>query len=215
MSHTPPAGRPRRRLARGEQRMAQLLEAAAEEFAEVGYESATTNSIAARAGASPGTLYQFFPNKDAMAQALADRYLAELGKAFVFLEDPALAGRPVAALVDLVVDPVVEFTVANPAFKAVFAGSATPRHLAASSHELHTTVQRWMEVVVEATAPELPAERRRRTATVAMHILRVMCPLLIPVGVRERAKLVKEFKAVLRGYLEPLAAGREGSDAGA
>jgi AcrR family transcriptional regulator len=210
MSHTPPAGT-RRRLARGEQRMAQLLAAAAEEFAEVGYESATTNSIAARAGASPGSLYQFFPNKEAMAQALADRYLAELGTAFVFLDDPALAGRPVDTLVDLVVDPVVEFTVANPAFKAVFAGSATPRHLATSSRELHTTVQRWMEKVVDAIAPDLPAERRRRTATVAMHVLRVMCPLLIPVGVRERAKLVKEFKAVLRGYLAPLAAGQAAS----
>ncbi|WP_037908426.1 TetR/AcrR family transcriptional regulator [Actinacidiphila yeochonensis] len=205
---TPPAVRPpRRRLARGEQRIAQLLDAAAQEFAESGYESATTNSIAARAGASPGTLYQFFPNKEAMAQALAERYLAELGVAFAFVGDPALAAEPVGALVDRVVDPVVAFTVANPAFKAVFAGNATPRHLAASSEELHSTVQGWMEAVVTAVAPGLPAERRRRAATVAMHILRAMLPLLIQVGARERGKLVKEFKAALRGYLEPLAAG--------
>ena len=41
--------RPRRRQARGERRIALLLDTAAEVFAEVGYEAATTNAIAARA----------------------------------------------------------------------------------------------------------------------------------------------------------------------
>ena len=44
-----------RRQARGERRMAELQDAAAAVFAEVGYEAATTNAIAARAGVSPGT----------------------------------------------------------------------------------------------------------------------------------------------------------------
>src|SRR6266542_6598743 len=69
-----PAERPApapRRQARGERRIAQLLDAAGEVFATVGYAAATTNAIAAQAGVSPGTLYQFFPNKQAMAEALA------------------------------------------------------------------------------------------------------------------------------------------------
>ena len=48
---------------RGEQRVTELLEAAAAIFAEVGYEAATMRDIAGRAGASIGSLYQFFPNK--------------------------------------------------------------------------------------------------------------------------------------------------------
>src|SRR5262252_3918482 len=65
---------PRRRQARGQRRIDLLLDVAALVFAEVGFEAATTNVIAARAGISPGSLYRFFPNKDAIAEALADRF---------------------------------------------------------------------------------------------------------------------------------------------
>src|SRR6266511_1332655 len=51
--------------------MAGILDAAAGVFADAGYERATTNAIAAAAGISPGSLYQFFPNKEAIAEALA------------------------------------------------------------------------------------------------------------------------------------------------
>jgi AcrR family transcriptional regulator len=78
----PDGARPeRRRQERGVRRMEQLLDAAAGLFAEIGYDSATTNKIAARAGVSPGTLYQFFSSKEDIAQALADRYVPELEQA--------------------------------------------------------------------------------------------------------------------------------------
>src|SRR3984893_8176245 len=58
---------------RGEKRVAGLLEAAAAIFAEVGFEAATMRDIAERAGASIGSLYQFFPNKEVVAQAIKTR----------------------------------------------------------------------------------------------------------------------------------------------
>src|SRR5579875_3792084 len=64
--------------ARGQQRIARLLDAAECVFAAVGYDAATTNAIAAQANTSIGSLYQFFPNKEALLTALAGRYLAEL-----------------------------------------------------------------------------------------------------------------------------------------
>ena len=42
------------------------VEAARQVFSEHGFEAATTNQIAARAGISIGSLYQYFPNKDAL-----------------------------------------------------------------------------------------------------------------------------------------------------
>ncbi|WP_411157407.1 TetR/AcrR family transcriptional regulator [Nocardia farcinica] len=53
-----------------------LLEAAAQMFTRRGL-AATTNHIAERAGLSIGTLYQYFPNKEALLHALAARHLAE------------------------------------------------------------------------------------------------------------------------------------------
>lgn len=39
-----------------------------------GYDAASTNRIAAEAGVSPGSLYQYFPNKDAVLNAIVGRY---------------------------------------------------------------------------------------------------------------------------------------------
>lgn len=43
-----------------------------------GYEKASTNRVAAVAGISPGSLYQYFPDKDAILAAVIDRYAADL-----------------------------------------------------------------------------------------------------------------------------------------
>ncbi|WP_432826822.1 TetR/AcrR family transcriptional regulator [Dactylosporangium sp. CA-092794] len=59
---------PRRRPAqvRAELTRGRILAAAAHIFAEYGYAAGTTNRIAERARVSIGSLYQYFPNKDAI-----------------------------------------------------------------------------------------------------------------------------------------------------
>lgn len=52
-----------------------LVEACAQLLARDGYAPLTTNAIAERAGVSVGTLYQFFPNRDAVIAALIRRRL--------------------------------------------------------------------------------------------------------------------------------------------
>lgn len=54
-----------------------ILEAAAQVFARSGYEATTTNHIAERAGVSIGTLYEYFPSKDALLVALVERHIRE------------------------------------------------------------------------------------------------------------------------------------------
>src|SRR5271154_4777544 len=65
------------RQQRSEATVESILEAAAQVFERHGYAAGTTNRIAERAGVSIGTLYQYFPNKDAILIALARRHLAE------------------------------------------------------------------------------------------------------------------------------------------
>ena len=52
-----------------------ILDAAARIFHEEGYAGATTNDIADEAGVSVGSLYQYFPNKDALLVALTKRHI--------------------------------------------------------------------------------------------------------------------------------------------
>jgi AcrR family transcriptional regulator len=55
-----------------------ILEACADGLSTRGYEALTTNAIAERAGVSVGTLYQYFPNREAIAAALAQRAFQRL-----------------------------------------------------------------------------------------------------------------------------------------
>ena len=62
-----------------------IIDASAQILERHGYEAATTNRIAERAGTSVGTLYQYFNNKDEIFDALVEReanaYLLSLKKA--------------------------------------------------------------------------------------------------------------------------------------
>jgi len=55
-----------------------LLEATARILIKDGYDRASTNKIAAVAGVSIGSLYQYFPSKEALVAAVAERHTQEL-----------------------------------------------------------------------------------------------------------------------------------------
>ena len=95
-STAPPAQlsvpRRRPRQARSRETVAAILQAAAEVFGALGYERATTNRIAERAGVSIGSLYQYFPDKAALLRTLRTLHHEEahatLDVAMTRLADP-------------------------------------------------------------------------------------------------------------------------------
>ena len=58
-----------------------ILEATIQVLLKVGKERLTTTRVASRAGVSVGTLYQYFPNKSALLQAVLKRHLAGVTEA--------------------------------------------------------------------------------------------------------------------------------------
>ncbi len=58
-----------------------ILEATIQVLLNVGKERLTTTGVALRAGVSVGTLYQYFPNKSALLQAVLRRHLDEVTNA--------------------------------------------------------------------------------------------------------------------------------------
>lgn len=71
-----------------------VLEAAAQLFAEHGYDGTTTNLVAERAGVSVGSLYQYFAGKDALLLALTENHLAEVRGGLQDLVENTWAGQP-------------------------------------------------------------------------------------------------------------------------
>ena len=72
-----------------------ILAATARILVKDGYDRASTNRIAEAAGVSVGSLYQYFPSKEALVAALVDRHSNEL---LQFLKQRALAYTPDAPL---------------------------------------------------------------------------------------------------------------------
>ena len=58
-----------------------ILEATIQVLLSVGKERLTTTRVALRSGVSVGTLYQYFPNKSSLLQAVLRRHLTEVGEA--------------------------------------------------------------------------------------------------------------------------------------
>lgn len=73
----PPLRRAPRQV-RSKEMVERIIAAGHAVLVERGYDATTTNHIAEAAGISPGSLYQYFPNKAAILARVIDRYSADL-----------------------------------------------------------------------------------------------------------------------------------------
>ena len=107
------------RQARSHATLEAILDAATRVLIEDGYDAATTNRIAEVAGVSIGSLYQYFPNLDAIVSALVDRHeskmLAHLGRMIV-----EVAGKPIDDAVRAYVRAMLAVHAENPRLHQVF-----------------------------------------------------------------------------------------------
>jgi AcrR family transcriptional regulator len=79
------------------------MEAAADVIQERGFEAATMAEIAARADAKIGSLYRFFPSKEAMADALMQHYAEVLQAEYDAIHARAAVATP-EELADILID---------------------------------------------------------------------------------------------------------------
>lgn len=185
------------RQARGERRLAALLDAADRVFAAVGYEGATTNAIAREASTSIGSLYQFFPDKDAMLLALADRYRVQLHALHDQLFNEDTARLPLAAIYDRVVNNLAEFHAAHPGFRPLFYGSTTSPQLAAAAATLHEECIGRVDGMLAVRHPDLDPTLRRLYATINVEVVKSLLPLAASGDADFRQRVLQEIKALL------------------
>lgn len=190
-----------RRQQRGLQRQAEILQAAGLVFDEIGYGNATTNAIAAKAGISPGSLYQFFPNKEAIANALAQHYTQQLNTLWDSSYTTEMVTLPLDKLVDVLVDSMLKFDEDRPGFSMLFFGDDTSPQLAAMGHELHDGIIARFARLVEARNPHLPPERQTIIANVMMKLYKAFVPSMVDLSRADYKLMITEMKIVLRGYL--------------
>jgi len=96
-----------------------LLDATARVLTKLGYDRASTNRIAAAAGVSVGSLYQYFPNKEALVAALVARHNREM---LALLRDALkeVASLDLATAIAKLVRAAVDAHRVDPALHRVF-----------------------------------------------------------------------------------------------
>ncbi len=83
------AGNGEARRRNPEEKRESILEAAIAVFSRWGFEASSMDSVAEEAGASKRTVYNYFPSKDILLQAIAERFAREMRELKGFAYDPA------------------------------------------------------------------------------------------------------------------------------
>jgi AcrR family transcriptional regulator len=181
---------------RGRDRVAGLLAAAAGLFVEKGYDATTMTEIAARAGGSVGSLYLFFPTKQALAQTM----LSELGDALsARLEalQTQVAGRPAPAAADALFDVLAAFLAAHPVYAVLIDLPGDDGWKAAVRARRRVQIA----ALFGCVAPPLPAGRAELLAVIVPQLMRVTMTLSgEPPPLRDA--VLGELRAMLRRHLE-------------
>ncbi len=179
---------------RGERRLAALVDAAACVIGDVGYEAATMSEIASRAGACIGSLYQFFPNKQSITQAVRAEYGARIKERWEALEQQT-ASLTLEQVIAKLIDSMIEFMEENPAFLQLLDAPCSTRNPSMRAL-VRQLVARILSSKMRLSPPKL-----MRVTTVALQILKASKELYAEVSPEERRSVVREFKLVLVRYL--------------
>jgi len=193
--------------ARGRQRIDTILDAAEQILAEAGYEAVTTNAIAARARTSIGSLYQFFPNKDAILNALGLRYFDRCRSMFAPYLLPDAAALPMEEWIDGIVDTLDTVQQSLVGFKEMFCNAALPE-LADADNAMHRQYVSGLDGVLARRAPGLAPERRMVCAELCVRTAEKLMSLLGESTGERRALVLAEIKSLLAAYMGRLVAER-------
>src|SRR5437868_3574324 len=145
---SPPPGSRRTPLQdRSRQRVERILDAAAQVFGERGYDAATTEEIARLAGTSIGSVYQFFPNKLAIFNAISLRYLDRARALFDTFVTPESIALPWPELLDRGIDAFAAFHESEPGFRAILLNWRVSAELLLANDAVNRELARRAEVV--------------------------------------------------------------------
>ncbi|NWB46279.1 TetR/AcrR family transcriptional regulator [Pseudomonas gingeri] len=191
--HTP-------RLERGKQRVAELMAAAARVFAEQGYDAATMTEVAAQAQASIGSLYQYFPTKALLAQALHGAQLEVLRGRLESLaqQAPGLSPRQIA---ERILEELSLFLEENPAFIALAERRDIDKKAKAATRSGLLSL---LTGLLAQAQPPLPAERHALTAVMLLELMKIAVSLKARESAEIAEGVVQTFKNMLGQHLDSL-----------
>jgi len=144
-----------------------ILDAAEASIAERGFERATTNHIADAAGISVGSLYRWFPDKQAIAAHLAERYIERvMGIVDDVFDRHTDESTPL--LIRIVLREIATGWLAQPALANLVAVSFGPVATNAPAARLRSLLIDRANALLALRVPGIPDRERQIVATLCI-----------------------------------------------
>lgn len=184
---------------RGRARVASLMAAAAALFVEKGYDPTTMTEIAARAGASIGSLYQFFPTKPALAHAMLTELADTLSARLDALRERT-AGWAAPAIADALFGELSRFLTEHPVYAALLdlPGDDGWRPAVRARRRVQ------IAALFAQADPPLPAGQPELMALIVPQLIRISVALSGETP-SMRDAVLEELRAMLRHHFEATA----------
>jgi AcrR family transcriptional regulator len=179
-----------------------IVEAAAQVFAEVGLERATTTRIAEVAGVSVGSLYQYFPDKRSLITAIYERESRRLEDGFIALvEERGI--DDVAPVVRAFVETMLETFEKNASLYAVLIDEVPRVEGLESSRVIDHAVARRLRLLLELGRHRIAPKDLEFASLLLVRTFRYnTIPMLRePLAPDRRAAYVDELTTLLCAYL--------------
>ncbi|NLS01860.1 TetR/AcrR family transcriptional regulator [Rhizobium sp. P32RR-XVIII] len=182
---------------RGHERVAVLLAAAAKVFLEKGYDAATMTEIAAAANSSIGSLYQFFPTKLLLAEALHIDRLQQLNNGLAELAE-GIRGQTAAEIGDAIFTRLGRFIEEYPEFLVLAARRDVPKERKAKSRaELRASITALLKNAEPSVERDIDL-----LASLVLELLRIIVAAAYDPDGSGDPRLVSELRRMLRKRLE-------------
>lgn len=203
-SHSSSSLRRQPKQQRGKERVEKILDAAAAVFDEIGYEAATTHLIAAKADTAIGSLYQFFPDKAAIFNAMELRHVERVKAMWAQANTPKIIQLPLRDTIHTLVTAVAEIF-EKPVSRVVFVQFYLARYIFQSIDEsLTQEAIDFMANLLKQKNPSLSQAQGSLLAEVCVHSSNaVILSALRNPDRQHRQQLMQQIEDLLVSYLEP------------
>ncbi|OLE26290.1 MAG: TetR family transcriptional regulator [Actinobacteria bacterium 13_1_20CM_3_71_11] len=181
-------------------RVQRMLDACAELVDELGYEALTTTLLAERAGVAIGSVYQFFPDKRAIVQALALRNL----EAYLARLDARSAQVEYAHwwdVVDAAIDEYIAMHREVPGFRTLHFGDVVDVHLLDAERDNNTIIAEQLAGLLVNHFGAAAGERLDFALAIAVEAGDALIKLAFRRDPDGDEAVLTEAKALIREYL--------------
>jgi AcrR family transcriptional regulator len=188
---------------RSRARARRILDSAAELFISNGYDATTTEQIAAKAGTSIGSIYQFFPNKRAMFDAIAARHLADASQLFEQFVGIDIDRTPWRDLLERTIDAYASYHRQNLGFRAILMNWKLSPEFLEAGEMLNKEFARRAAMMLKTRAPHMNDEQLAAASTLAVEVVSTMLIISVRMTEEESKMIFDETKTMLVRYLMP------------